>query len=85
MSRGQIVQWRFVNQLNNDGAIIGCFAPVHGFGFGFSIADVVDPVLANFLRSQPNLQRQINCAAGPNQAFWVTFTPVGNRATNVRR
>jgi hypothetical protein len=85
VARGQIVDWRFVNDLDNDGTIIGCFVPVHGIGFGFSIDDVADPILANFLRTHPTLKRQINCAAGPSQALWVTFTQVGNRATDIRQ
>lgn len=85
MARGQIVDWRFINEINNDGTIIGCFIPVHRIGFGFSIDDVADPVLAAFLRSHPNLKGQVNCAAGPSEALWVTFTPVGNRATNIRQ
>lgn len=85
MSRGQITEWRFVNQLNNDGTIIGCSPEVNGRGFGFSIADVADAGLANFLRTHPNLQAGVNCAARPNEALWVTFTPAGNRATNITR
>jgi hypothetical protein len=85
MSRGQITQWRYVNDMNNDGTIIGCSPDVFGQGFGFFIVDVVDPVVAAFLRSNPNIQRAVNCSAGPNQALWVTFTATGNRATNVRR
>lgn len=84
MSRGQIVEWRFVNELDNDGTIIGCSPDVHGRGFGFSLGNVLEP-LASFLRSQPNLQREIDCSLGPNQALWVTFTPIGTRATNIRR
>jgi hypothetical protein len=85
VSRGQITQWRFVNQLDNDGTIIGCSPDVHGLGFGFSIDDVADPGLANFLRAHPHLNGNVNCAAGPNEARWVTFTPAGNRATNITR
>ena len=85
MSRGQIVEWRFVNDLDNDGTIMGCSPEVNGLGFGFSLSDVVDPVIANFLRSHPHLNRGLDCGAGPNEALWVTFTPIGNRATNIRR
>jgi hypothetical protein len=84
MSRGQITEWRFVNDINNDGSIIECFGTVHGQGFGFSIEDVVDAGLANFLRTNRNFIDSVDCSA-MSGVVWVRFSAIGNHATNISR
>ena len=83
MARGQIARWIFANNINNHGTISGCF-DVQGLPFFFTIEDVTDPALASDLRLTPNINRNPNCASGPNK-FWVQFQPVGARATSISR
>ena len=84
MSRGQITQWRFVDDIDNDGGIIECFGAVHGKGFGFSIEDVVDAGLANLLRTNTDFNKPVDCGA-TSGVVSVRFSAVGNHATNISR
>ena len=84
MNRGQIVFWTFTTNNINRGQIGGCFNGVHGGFFIFRMGDVVDPALAAFLRANRDITETLNCNPSAD-ALWVLFTPVGNRATNIRR
>lgn len=84
MSRGIITDWTFTNLVDNQGVIAGCSPDVHGGFFGFTIDDVADTALRNYLLAHPHLSAAPDCSQPPS-IFWVSFTPVGGSATNISR